>query len=41
MKITAFYRNNILVGQGQTYNEYVSSASFNVIKCWPPWLGDE
>ena len=28
------------ISQGRTQNEYVSSASFNAKKCWPPWLAD-
>ena len=30
----------LLKVQGRTQNEYVSSASFNVKKCRPPWLAD-
>ena len=31
---------NCCKNHGQTQNEYVSSASFSVKKCWPPWLTD-
>ena len=30
----------LLKVQGRSQNEFVSSASLNVKKCWPPWLAD-